>query len=273
MPAKSKPNEKLARSQAALKALQRRGQHVFQSNEFTREDREMLLRSGFIRRAMKGWLFASSPSARDDDSSLWHSVFWEFCARYCQTRFAEDWHFSAEQSLLLMAENRGVPAKLVIYTTKGKNNVIELPFGTSIYDLKQSEVPPPVDIWVNDGLRVLSPAAALVRVSESLYLTHPIEVQSALEACDASDVVARLLEDGRSHFAGRLAGAFRRANRPQVADKILAAMKNAGYDVREKDPFAAEQTSPQQSSPIAPVGKVKALWNSMRTAFLRKSGD
>src|SRR5580692_3403504 len=101
----AKPNEKLAASLTALRALQRRGRRVFQSDELDRMDRERLLKSGFVQEVVKGWLISSSPGARNGDSAPWYASFWEFCARYCGDRFGRAWHLSPEQSLRLHAEN------------------------------------------------------------------------------------------------------------------------------------------------------------------------
>ena len=54
---------------------------------------------------------------------------------------------------------------------------------------------------------------------------------------DASDVLALLLEGGRTTVAGRLAGTFRNIGRNRIADDIVKTMQTAGYDIREKDPF------------------------------------
>jgi hypothetical protein len=87
-----KPNEKLAESLAALQDFRRNGRRVFRSRELSRTHRERLLRNGFLREVMKGWLMSSSPSAREGDSTPWYASFWEFCASYCQDRFDDAWH-------------------------------------------------------------------------------------------------------------------------------------------------------------------------------------
>src|SRR5580658_9561363 len=129
------PNEKLAASLTALQTLQKGGRRVFQSSELSRVNRERLLQNGFIQEATKGWLISSSPNARTGDTTPWYASFWEFCARYCQERFADEWHLSPEQSLLLHAENTVIPSQTVVYSPKGTNHAIELLLGTSIYDL------------------------------------------------------------------------------------------------------------------------------------------
>ncbi len=265
------PNEKLATSLTALQALQKGGRRVFKSNELSRVNRERLLQNGFIQEVIKGWLISSSPSARTGDTTPWYASFWEFCARYCQERFAEEWHLSPEQSLLLHAENTVIPSQAVINSPRAANNKIELLFGTSLYDLKEPSMPPLTDLVMREGLRIFSPAAALVGVSEAFFKRNPIETRVVLAGIrDASDVLRRLLEGGRSIVAGRLAGAFRHSNRPELAGEILATMKSAGYDVRETDPFASQQQvlAPLPTTVAPIVGRVRAMWESMRGRVL-----
>src|ERR1700719_4650323 len=96
--------QKLATSLEKLQKLQSDGRHVFRSKEFPRVDRERLLAQGFLREVIKGWVISTSPGAAPGDTTPWFASFWEFCARYCESRFGKDWHLSPEQSLLLHAE-------------------------------------------------------------------------------------------------------------------------------------------------------------------------
>jgi fido (protein-threonine AMPylation protein) len=265
------PNEKLAASLAELKTLQADGRRVFRSSELTRVHRERLLKNGFLQEVLKGWLISSSPNAAAGDSTPWFASFWEFCARYCNERFGNEWHLSPDQSLLLHAEETVIPAQVVVYSPKGTNNNIDLIFGTSLYDLKQNQMPPQSDVAVRDGLRLFVPAAALTKVSEAFFAGRPVDAQVALASLrDVSDVLRRLLDGGNSVVAGRLAGAFRRIGKPDFADEIGSTMKTAGYVVRETDPFTSEQTFGQITATAAPiVGRIQGLWNSMRAAVVR----
>ena len=270
MPKRTKPNEKLAESLAALQELQTGGRRVFRSRELSRTHRERLLRNGFLREVIKGWLMSSSPSAREGDSTPWYASFWEFCASYCQDRFDDAWHLSPEHSIFLHAQNTVIPTQVVVYCRQGTNHTINLLFGTSLYDLKQAEMPPAEDVSVKDGLRLFSPAAALVKVPEAFFTRNPIEAQVVLSGIgEASDVLRLLLDGGYSAKAGQIAGAFRRIGRPQTADEIIRTMRSAGYDVRETDPFAPEQrfgVLPTVTAPI--VGRIQAMWESMRGAVV-----
>jgi len=259
-------HEKLAASLEKLNKLQSDGRHVFQSKELPRTDRERLLAQGFMREVKKGWLISTSPGTAPSDTTPWFASFWEFCARYCDTRFGKDWHLSPEQSLLLHAEHTVVPTQVIVYSPKGANNKLTLLFGTSLYDLKQGNVPPDTQLLVKDGLRLFAPAAALVKVSEDFLVRHPLEVQVVLTGVkDSSEILAPLLEGGHTVIAGRLAGAFRRIGRSEVADEIIKSMRAAGYDARANDPFASQQTFGSLRTGVAPiVGRLQALWSSFR---------
>jgi hypothetical protein len=264
------PNEKLAESLAALQVLQKGGRRVFKSDALSRTHRERLLQNAFLQEVIKGWLISSSPSARAGDTTLWYASFWEFCTRYCDDRFGEEWHLSPEQSLLLQAENTVIPTQVVIYSPKATNHTIDLLFGTSLYDLKQADMPAAPDIAVRNGLRLFSAAAAVVKVPEAFFSRNPIETQVILANLgDASDVLRHLLDGGRTVKAGQLAGALRRIGRGAMADEIVSTMKAAGCVVRESDPFATEQrfgALPAAKSPI--VARMRAMWESMRGAVV-----
>lgn len=264
------PNEKLAESLAKLEKLQQGGRRVIRSSKLTRVHRERLVQQGFLRQAIRGWLISSSPGTDPGDSTPWHASFWEFCAAYCGERFGAEWHLSPEQSLLLHAENTVIPHQVIIYTPKGTNNTIGLLFDTSLYDLKQKQMPPRNDLVVRDGLQLFAPEAALIKVPEAFFTRHPVEAQVALAAVhDASDVLRRLLDGGHSAVAGRLAGAFRRIGRADVADEIVSTMKAASYAVRESDPFTQQQTfgvAILDAPPI--VGRLQALWKGFRAPVL-----
>jgi hypothetical protein len=263
------PHEKLAESLSTLQALQKSGRRVIQSSELSRVHRERLLANGFLQEVMKGWLISSSPGARDGDSTPWYASFWEFCARYCEERFGEQWHLSPEQSLLLHAENTVIPRQVVVYSPKAANHNIDLLFGTSLYDLK-SEMPDAADVTARNGLRLFSPAAALVKTPERFFGRNPIETQVALEGLrDASDMLRLLLNGGNSVKAGVIAGALRRVGRAELADEIFKAMKTAGYDIRESDPFDPAQAFGVMQPAVAPiVGRMQAMWKSMRSVVM-----
>ncbi len=160
---------------------------------------------------------------------------------------------------------------MIIYTPKGTNNTVDLLFGTSLYDLKQKHMLPEADLRVRNGLRLYSLAAALIKVPEAFFTRSPLEAQVVLSRIrDASEVLTPLLDGGHSAIAGRLAGAFRRIDRAEVAEEILSAMKAAGYDVRETDPFTPQQRFGVVNPSVAPiVGRLQAMWESFRDPVIK----
>ena len=269
------PYEKLAESLAGLKKLQAKGRRVFRSREFSRVDRERLLKNGFLQSVMKGWLISASPGTREGDSTPWYASFWEFCARYCEQRFGEAWHLAPEQSLLLQSGDTSIPRQVVIYSPKAANNTLDLPFDTSLFDLRQKSMPPGETVILQDGLRLYSPAAALIKVTESFYQQHPVEAQIILSGfTDASEPLRFLLAGGHSAVAGRIAGAFRSIGKGGIADEIVSAMKAADYSVQERDPFDSDQQLPAIAPATPPVvARLQALWDCSRGVVLDNLPD
>ena len=63
------PNERLAKSLAALAALQTAGKHVIRSANLSRKDRKRLQEAGFIQEVVRGWHPPSNPAGQSGNSS------------------------------------------------------------------------------------------------------------------------------------------------------------------------------------------------------------
>jgi hypothetical protein len=126
----------------------------------------------------------------------------------------------------------------------------------SLYDLK-STMPPASDLTQLDGVRLSTPEAALMKVSAAFLERNPVEAQIVLSGLrDISELLRRMLDDGTSVVAGRLAGAFRKLGREDAADEIVHTMRAAGFAVRETDPgdHHRGQRAPAWSAPPAGTG-------------------
>src|SRR3546814_8808727 len=55
---------------------------------------------------------------------------------------------------MLHAGNTAVPRQILVYSSRGSNNVLELPFQTTLIDTKETARPPETDITKADGLRL-----------------------------------------------------------------------------------------------------------------------
>lgn len=263
------PPQKLALSLELLHALQERGKVAIRSGDLTRTHRERLLRNGFLKEVIKGWYIPSRPDEPAGESTAWYTAFWAFCADYLSDRFGADWIVSPEQSLSLHAGNRTVPHQLVVRAPRAGNSVTALPFGTALLDIRAA-LPDGRDVEQKDGMRLYTLPAALIASAPRTFDTSPIDARVALGAVrDASEVLDRLLERGRSVVAGRLMGAFRNIGRDRIADDILKAMNSAGYEVREADPFRGPlglALPARETSPYA--GRIRLMWQQMRGAVI-----
>lgn len=263
------PSEKLAASLEALETLQAKGRVAIRSADLTRTHRQRLVEAGFLKEVMKGWYIASRPDETVGESTAWYRSFWGFCAQYLTERFGEEWSLSPKQSLLIHAGNWTVPRQLLVRAPAGRNQATAFPYNTSIFEVRAAiaEVGKGA---VREGLRLFSVEDALVAVTENFYQLHPTDARAILATIpDASALLAKLLEGGRTRAAGRLAGAFRSIGADKIADDILSAMKAALHDVRENDPFEQQIRvvgSGRAQSPY--VHRIRLMWRSMRDVVI-----
>lgn len=263
------PSEKLAESLEVIKWLQDQGTVAIRSRDLSRTHRERLVKNGFLQEVLKGWYISSRPDEKAGESTTWYASFWHFCASYLESRFGQDWCVSPEQSLSIHTGNRTVPRQLLVRAKKGTNNITNLPYDTSLLDIRV-DIPDKHEINVMEGLRLFSLPAALITCGPASYRQNPTDIRAALAMVrDASDLLERLLNGGHSSIAGRLAGAFRNIGREDIAENIIGTMAVAGYTVRESDPFAAASPvtfSKRESSPY--VSRIRILWSNMREDLL-----
>lgn len=259
------PADKLAASLAVLKELQEAGRVALRASDMSRTHRERLLKAGFIREVMKGWYIPCRPDEPPGESTSWYASFWKFCASYLESRFAEDWCVSPEQSISLHTGNWTVPRQLLVRSPRGNNKPTELLHDTSVFDIRLA-LPPAADRDVKDHVRLYALHAALLGCSQAHFAARPTEMRAALAMVqDASGLLSRLLNGGHSIIAGRLAGAFRNIGRERIADEITGTMQAAGYTVSESDPFETRSLVTFGSLERSPyVNRMRMDWVRMR---------
>lgn len=267
----SLPQEKLAYSLEILQRLQNAGKTAIRSADITRVHRERLLKNGFLQEVMRGWYIPTRPDQPAGESTAWFASFWSFCADYLTERFGNDWCLSPEQSISLHVGNRTVPMQLIVRSSRGKNNITSLPQNTSVLDIRVP-VSAPSDIVHLDGLNVFELPLALISSAPSFYRQNPTDTRAALVSLtNASDILSRLLEDGQTIVAGRLAGAFRNIGRERLANDIVKTMRAAGYDCREEDPFEAPAPILFNRSERSPhVCRLRLMWQSMKESIIER---
>jgi hypothetical protein len=265
------PHEKLAESLEALRALQDRGVVAVRAGDLTRTHQERLLKNGFLQEVMKGWYIPARPDEATGESTAWYASFWRFCAAYLKERFGTNWSLSPEQSLLLHAGNMTVPRQLLVRSPKARNKITTLPHDTSLFDTRAA-LPEAGQIAEKEGLRLFSGPSGLVNCGSGFFRQNPTDARAVLAMVrSASDVLALLLEGGRTTVAGRLAGAFRNIGRDRIADDIIKTMQTADYDIREKDPFEDTIDLILPARELSPyVNRIRLMWQQMREPILRQ---
>jgi Fic/DOC family len=263
------PQQKLADSLETLEALQRRGVVAVRSSDLSRIHRERLLKGGFLQEVMKGWYIPSRADEARGESTAWYASFWDFCAAYLTVRFNEKWSLSPEQSLFIHTGKWAVPRQLLVRSPGARNKVTTLAHDTSLLEVRAPLPRRGQEVNV-DGLRLFSLPAAPVAVGPALFTRNVTEARTALAIVrDASDVLTILLSGGHSVVAGRLAGAFRNIGRNKIADEIIQAMRAAGYDVRESDPFDSPTPFAHPPRALSPyVIRMRLSWQQMREIVL-----
>ena len=263
------PQQKLADSLEALEALQKRGLVAVRSSDLSRIHRERLVKGGFLQEVMKGWYIPSRADEVRGESTTWYASFWDFCGAYLAMRFDEAWSLSPQQSLFIHTGNWAVPRQLLVRSPRARNKPTGLAHDTSLLEVR-APLPSKGRQVIVDGLRLFSLPAALVAVGPGLFTQNVTEARTALAMVrDASDVLTILLSGGHSVVAGRLAGAFRNIGRNKIADEIIQAMRAAGYDVRESDPFDSPAPFTHPPRALSPyVIRIRLSWQQMREIVL-----
>ena len=162
-----------------------------------------------------------------------------------------------------------MPTQLVVRSPNARNRPTPLPHGTSLLDIRAA-LPDGRDIEVKDGLRLFSLPAALSASSPAFFRHNPTDARAALASIrNASELLPKLLDAGRSRVAGRLVGAFRNIGRDRIANDILSAMRAAGNDVREEDPFEARIDIILPNREVSPyASRIRLMWQAMRGAIV-----
>lgn len=256
-------SELLASSLAALKKVQQDSNFtIVKSGELSPTHLKRLVTHNFLRSIIKGWYVVTDPKALPGDSTAWYASFWAFIARYANERYGNEWCLSAEQSLSIYSGSTVVPRQVLIRSTKGKNNALQLIPPTSIFNLR-AELPAKIEKSNPYGLNLYSLVEALIVATPSMYSKDPLTMRTSLAMVqDPSEILKILVDTGQRIRAGRVAGAFRNMGREDFADEIIGTMKRLGYDVREEDPFADVVRIQRSPSPYAT--RLRLMWQNMR---------
>ncbi|MBR6491873.1 MAG: Fic family protein [Bacteroidales bacterium] len=261
--------EKLAESLAVLKAYQdAHGDNLVIQGADTlgRTHTERLVKSGYLTMVIKGWYIPSSPGS-EGDSTVWYVSYWSFVTAYLDERFKGAWCLSPEISLYFHSGKTVIPKQLIVRSEFASNNILQLPFGTSIVDIK-APLPPEVVQEPRYGARIYTMEYALLMVVPDYYRRDALEARTCLASLkDVSPLVSAAIDGGHTTRAGRVAGALRSIGREEMADELLRMMRQVGYTVTEENPF--EENVHINTFTVSPyVSRIRLMWMQMREVLL-----
>ena len=231
--------EKLAESLEILKTFQdAHGDNLVIQGADTlgRTHTERLVNSGYLQMVIKGWYIPSMPG-REGDSTVWYVSYWSFVTAYLNKKFKGAWCLSPELSLYFYSGKTVIPKQLIVRSESGSNNILQLPFGTSVVDIKAT-LPQEVVQEPRYGVRLYPMEYALLMVGPDYYRRNALEARTCLASMkDVSPLVSAAIDGGHTTRAGRVAGALRSIGREEMSDEILRMMRQVGYTVSEENPF------------------------------------
>ena len=267
--------ELLAKSLKALKALHDAGHQVIATGDLSETHRNRLVKAGYLKQVIRGWYLTTRPEDKDGDTTAWQARWEEFVTRYCEKRFGSMWHLSPELSLHIQTATPLPTRQIFIQATEGKNNVVTLPHGWSILDMKVSSLAPEAERQSRDGLRVLSVPYALSQISEPFFWLQKSTAQIALELLpDDSDLARVLLAAGKPVVGGRLVAALRAVGRERDAQSLRKTLGAVGYRVNEVNPFDTPLVTIAPAIKRSPyVLRIHEMWTSMRSHVIKAFGN
>lgn len=264
------PKEKLASSLEILYAFQKKGLVALRVEDISRTHRERLSYNGFLSEITRGWYMISDPNVQRGDSVVWLAAYWSFCAQYFSYKFGNEYCISADHSLLIHAGNTAIPSQLVVKSPKASNTKIDLMGDCSFFEMR-ANMPEKGNIQKYNGLNIHSSVSSLIYCSPSVYTHFPDDVAIVLSSLnDASEILTILLERSHTVIAGRLAGAFRFLEKDKIADDILSAMKVAGHNLWEVNPFEKNVYLPELSYKSPHALRLEVIWNKFRLEVINR---
>lgn len=261
---KKTPHAALAAALAKAKAANRDG--ILKATDLERGVKERLMAAGCLVEIIKGWYLLTRPGA-DGGSTTWFGGFWSFVGHYLSDRFGKGGYcLSAESSMDIHSGETTIGRQISVITKKNSNQVINLPYNTSLYlysDAKNF----PADVQTRQNIAVMPLVLALCRLPPAYYSNNPLNAEIALKQVSSVAEVSRILLGSQAvAAAGRLAGAYRAIGEPDKAAQIEGDMKAAGLALRVANPFASYEPMIVQSSRIKSphATRIRAMWSTMR---------
>lgn len=239
---------------------------ILSSNEIPRADRELLVKTGWLREIIRGWYLLVRPDAPIGDSTVWYAHFWDFLAVYLKTHFQEDYCLSAESSLDILLEKPLTPKQVIVIAKKaGSGAPRVLPYETSILIYSDPRKIPTEKIEKR-GLQIMTLPLALCRVSAIYFKKFPLDAEIALRGIKtASDLTKIILKYDSKSAGERLIGAYEFLGLNKMATQIKTQLEQFGMTLHAKNPFVEYSTLLKSTRPLSPyAARIEAMWSQFR---------
>jgi Fic family protein len=244
------------------------GGRIVRSNQILRSDFQLLVKTRWLQKIIKGWYMLVRPEFQPGDSTVWYANFWDFIERYLEYNLENEYCLSAENSLDLHVGSTIIPKQVIVMSPKGNRKPQGLPFDTSVM-VYSSQLPE--DQVVIHGVKALSLPYALCRVSPIYFQKNPKEAEIALGLIRShTDLVSVILKYKLSNAAERLIGAYRFLKQDLMANAIEDELKSLGLVVKPENPFAENIQVFEKARFTSPyVGRILATWKEFRETIVR----
>lgn len=265
------PSQQIA---AALSRIQGRPiskhPHILRTEELSRAERELLLRTGWLREILLGWYLLTKPDIMPNDSTPWFAHFWDFLSIYLQHRFDKQYCLSAESSLEVLMDVSVLPKQVIAIVPRGGGKAQTLPFETSLLMYTDPKNIPENRIEKR-GLQIMSLPLALCRVAPLYFRANPEEAEIALRSIrTASELSQIIAQYNLKSVAARLIGAYRFLGDTLMADHLEDDLNAIGLKVTAENPFAQQKPFLKTMRPVSPyVARLEALWQNNREAIIK----
>jgi Fic/DOC family len=245
---------------------------VLHTSDLSREDRELLVSSGWLQEVTRGWYLLVRPDVAPGDSTAWYAHFWEFLRIYLEHHYDKGYCLSAESSLQLHLGEMTIPNQVIAIVHKGGGKLRELPHDTSVYVYAdEKNLPPEEDQERVHGLRCMSLPLALCRVGPRFFLDSPINAEIALSTMEQPlNLIHTAARYGLHQAVGRLIGGYVHIGQETIADSLRSAAKRYRLRFTEANPFADQSPLSIPVLTPSPYGaRVRALWAMHRDAVIQ----
>lgn len=243
--------------------------HILRSEELSRTDRELLLKTGWLREILQGWYLLIKPDIMPNDSTPWFAHFWDFLSIYLQHRFDQQYCLSAESSLDVLMDVSILPKQVVVIATHGGGKAKSLPFETSVL-IYSDPKNIPNERLEKRGLQIMPLPLALCRVSPTYFKTNPEDAEIALRTIRAASDLSQVI----SHYnfksaAERLIGAYYFLGDHLMAKNLEKDLSAVGMQVSPENPFQQQKPFLKTMRPISPyVARIESLWQNNREGII-----